>query len=96
MRKERFIFGEDMKDTMKNAVPLFQGVSDKNGDLWILFPDMIAAVSLDKNFWERMETQFQESLVNDDILNEENRLAVQQKLKLIRKGLELMDKNGLG
>lgn len=96
MRKERFIFGEDMKDTMKDAVPLFQGVSDKNRDLWILIPDMIAAVSLDKNFWERMETQFQESLVNDDTLNEENRLAVQQKLKLIRKGLELMDKNELG
>jgi len=30
MRKERFIFGEDMKDTMKDAVPLFQGVSERS------------------------------------------------------------------
>ena len=96
MRKERFIFGEDMKDAMKDAVPLFQGVSDKEGRLWILFSDMSKAVSMDKEFWEKMVTQYMESLVNDDTLDEENRLAVQQKLKLIRKGLELMDKNGLG
>lgn len=96
MRKERFIFGEDMKDTMENAEEIFRGVSDKNGDLWILFPDMSVAVSVEKNFWERMETQFQESLVNDDTLNEENRLAVQQKLKLIREGLKLMDEEGIG
>ena len=95
MRKERFIFGEDMEDTMKDAMPLFQGVSDKNEDLWIQFPDMSVAVSLDKNFWERIETQFEESLINNDALDEGNRLAVQEKLKLIRKGLKLMDKNGL-
>jgi len=96
MRKIRLILGEYMKDKMKDAEPLFQGVSDKNGDLWIRFPDMSEAMSMEKEFWEEMVTQYMESLVNDDTLDEENRLAVQQKLKLIRKGLELMDKNGLG
>ena len=96
MRKERFMFGEDMRDRMKDAVPLFQGVSDKNGDLWIIFPDMSVAVSAAKKFWFDMETRFQESLINDDTLDEENRLAVQQKLKLIREGLKLMDEEGIG
>lgn len=96
MRKERFIFGQDMKDTMENAEELFQGVCDKNGELWILFPDMSVAVSADKKFWEKMVTQYMESLVNDDTLDEENRLAVQQKLKIIREGLKLMDEEGIG
>jgi len=38
-----------------------------------------------------METQYIESLANDSSLDEENRLAVQQKLEYIRKGLKLMD-----
>ena len=96
MRKIRFIFGEDMKDRMKDAVPLFQGVCDKNGDLWIQFPDMSVAVSEDKKFWFDMETQYIECLANDSALDEENRLAVQQKLEYIRKGLKLMDGKGLG
>lgn len=96
MRKERFIFGKDMRDTMKGALPLFQGVSDKNGDLWIVFPDMSVAISADKKFWFDMETQFQESLVNDATLDEVNRLAVQEKLKYIRQGLELMDEEEIG
>lgn len=91
MREKRFIFGEDMEDTMKDAILLFKGISDKNGDLWIGFFDMSVALSLNKNFWKRIETQFTESLINDKTLNEDNRLAVQEKLQLIRKGLELMN-----
>lgn len=96
MRKERFMFGEDMRDTMKDAVSLFQGVCDKNGDLWIIFPDMSVAVSASKEFWEKMVTQYMESLINDRTLDEENRLAVQEKLKYIREGLKLMDEEGIG
>ena len=96
MRKERFMFGKDMRDRMKDAVSLFQGVCDKNGDLWIIFPDMSVAVSASKEFWEKMVTQYMESLVNDRTLDEENRLAVQEKLKLIRKGMRLMDEEGIG
>lgn len=96
MKKERFIFGEDMRDAMKDAIPLFEGVCAKDGMLWIQFSDMSTAVSTDKSFWEKMETQFEESLVNDDTLSEDNRLAVQVKLKLIRRGRELMDEEGIG
>lgn len=96
MRKEKFMFGEDMRDTMKDAVSLLQGVSDKNGDLWIIFPDMSVAISADKEFWKKVETQCIECLANDSTLDEENRLAVQEKLKLIRKGMRLMDEEGIG
>jgi len=96
MYNVRFIFGEDIKDTLKNAIPLFEGVCAKDGMLWIQFSDMSTAITMKKNFWEGMETQFQESLINDDTLDEGNRLAVQQKLKLIRKGLELMNEEGIG
>ena len=89
MCKESSVFGEDV-------VVLFQGVCDKNGKLWIRFPDMSVATSADKKFWFDMETQYIESLANDSTLDEENRLAVQQKRELIRKGLELMDEKGLG
>ena len=53
-------------------------------------------MGMNKKFWEDIETEFMETLVNDRFLDEENRLAVQEKLELIRKGLELMDEEGIG
>lgn len=87
----RFKSGDD-----EEAITLFVGISDKDGRLWIQIPDTDSGLGMDKEFWQEIETHFIGCVEDSVSFKEEHRLIIEEGLKLIRKGLELMDKNGLG
>ncbi len=87
----RFKSGHDEKADM-----LFVGIADKDGRLWIQIPNTDSGLGMDKEFWQEIETHFVGCAEDTVSFKEEERLIIKEGLKLIRKGLELMDKNGLG
>ena len=87
----RFKSGHDEKADM-----LFVGIADKDGRLWIQIPNTDSGLGMDKKFWQEIETHFIGCAEDTVSFKQEDRLIIKEGLKLIRKGLELMDKNGLG
>ena len=93
MKKALYRFGGRYD---KDAKMLFEGISDKDGRLWIQISDTGSGLSMDKEFWQKIETHLIGCAEDSVSFEEQDRMIIEEKLKYIRKGLELMDKNGLG